>query len=286
MSQKDRPPRVNPVVDPRYSRSLEYGAAILECFSAECPVLRISEMADMIGVSRSTTHRYSMTLVRLGYLEQDEKRRYRLAHGAARPGIAAIGVLCGELHAETILEELRERTRATVSLGVLEGSRVVYVHRFFAHKAGQYEADLGLGVGAYVPVHCTAIGKALLASLGESEQAAILANLTLARHGPKTIASKRKLADELARFRLEGIAVCDEEQAAGVRSIAKAVVCPGAPRLMAISVTAPARGYTVSRLRDDFGAHLERAATRVRMAYGRAVARDERPTGGERRRGG
>lgn len=263
----DPRPRVNPVVDPRYSRSLGFGCAILECFSAEHPVLRISELADLIEVSRSTTHRYATTLVRLGRLEQDEKRRYRLAHGAAGPGIAAIGVLCGELHAETILEELRELTRATVSLGVLEGSRVIYVHRYFAHKAGQYEADLGLCVGAYVPVHCTAIGKALLASLDESGQAAILASLTLARHGPKTITSKQRLADDLARFRFEGIAVCDEEQAAGVRSIAKAITCPSRPRPVAISVTAPARGYTVSKLRDDVQAHVERAATRVKRAY-------------------
>jgi DNA-binding IclR family transcriptional regulator len=264
---EDPPPRVNPVVDPRYSRSSELGFAILECFSAGRPVLRISDLADMIEVSRSTTHRYAMTLVTLGCLEQDERRRYRLAVGAAGPGISAIGALCSELHAETILEELRERTRATVSLGVLEGSRVIYLRRYFAHKAGQYEADLGLGVGASVPLHCTAIGKALLASLNESEQASILASLALTRRGPKTITCKQRLADELARFRLDGIAVCDEEQAAGVRSIAKTVVCPGRPRLVAISVTAPARGYTVSQLRNDVETHLKMAATRVKRAY-------------------
>lgn len=261
------PPRVSTVVDPRLSRSLEYGLAILECFSGERPVLRISEMADMIGTSRPTTHRYAMTLVTLGYLEQDEKRRYRLAVGAAGPGITRIAVSCGELHAETVLEELRERTRATVSLGVLEGSCVIYLHRYFGHKAGQYEADQGLGVGAHVPVHCTAIGKALLASLGESAQAAVLANLTLTRHGPKTVTSKRRLVDELARFRARGIAVCDEEQAPGVRSIAKAVVCPNCPRLVAISVTAPAHGHTVRELRDNVETDLVWAVTHVGMAY-------------------
>lgn len=262
---EDPPPRVSPVIDPRLSRSVEYGVASLECFSGERPVLRVSEMADMIGASRSTTHRYAMTLVALGYLEQDEKRRYRLAVGAAGPGTAAIGALCGELHAKTILKELRERTRATVSLGVLDGSRVIYLHRYFGHKTSQYEADQGLGVGAHVPAHCTAIGKALLASLGESEQAAVLANLRLTLHGPKTVTSKQRLTDELARFRAQGIAICDEEQAPGVRSIAKAVICPNCPRLVAISVTAPAHGYTVSELRDNVETDLVWAATRVGM---------------------
>jgi IclR family pca regulon transcriptional regulator len=236
---------------------------VLECFSAEQPALGISELADMIGLTRSTIHRYAITLVKLGHLEQDDKRRYRLAHGAAGPGIAAIGAVRMEIHAEAILKELRDRTRVTVSLGGLEETRVTYIHRFFAHGAGQYEADLGLGVGTHVPVYCTAIGKALLASLGEVEQADILTGLTLVRHGPKTITSKRVLAGELARSRLEGIAICDEEQAAGVRSIAKVIVRPGGSRPMAISVTAPVRRYTVSKLVDDFRAHLVAAAARI-----------------------
>ncbi len=46
---------ISPHAQPRFSRSLEYGAAMLECFTAEQPVLRISELADMIGISRYTT---------------------------------------------------------------------------------------------------------------------------------------------------------------------------------------------------------------------------------------
>jgi DNA-binding Lrp family transcriptional regulator/DNA-binding CsgD family transcriptional regulator len=102
--------RIAPVPDPRLSRSLEYGAALLECFATSRFALRISELADMVGISRSTTHRYATTLVELGYLAQDDKRRYRLAQGAALPGMAVIDTIRLETPARTILEDLRTET--------------------------------------------------------------------------------------------------------------------------------------------------------------------------------
>ena len=56
--------------EPRYSQSLERGLAILGCFTPKRPVLGIADIADELGMSRSTTHRYVITLVALGYLEQ------------------------------------------------------------------------------------------------------------------------------------------------------------------------------------------------------------------------
>lgn len=56
---EDYKPRIAPVPNGRYSRSLEYGVAILEAFAADRLTLRISELADAIGLSRSTTHRYA-----------------------------------------------------------------------------------------------------------------------------------------------------------------------------------------------------------------------------------
>src|SRR5690349_17327870 len=76
--------------EPRYSQSLERGLAILSCFSARRPVLGIAEIAEDLGMSRSTTHRYVITLVALGYLEQGDSRKYRLGLRVTDLGMAAL----------------------------------------------------------------------------------------------------------------------------------------------------------------------------------------------------
>jgi DNA-binding IclR family transcriptional regulator len=248
----------------QFSRSLEYGVRLLACFTAEQPVWQVSELADEIGLGRSTTHRYAKTLVALGYLEQDRQSRYRLAPRAGRPGMAVVGTIRLEAPAaRTILEDLREQTGHTVTMAALDGTYALYLQRFYAHGPGQFEADLQLGVGVRVPLHCTAIGKALLAGLTETEQRAAIASLTLEREGPNTVRTKRALAEQLAHARTEGIAVCDEEQALGVRSIAVAIPQPGRSRPLAVSVTVPARLYTVEGMIDTFGSKVRAAAKRI-----------------------
>jgi IclR family pca regulon transcriptional regulator len=111
-------------------------------------------------------------------------------------------------------------------MGALDGTRVLYTHRLFAHGAGQYEADLDLDVGAYVPAYCAALGKALLASLEVAEQRKTIARLKLKSQGPKTTTDKAVLVDNLLAVHAVGIAVCDEEQAHGVCSIAVAITQP------------------------------------------------------------
>lgn len=256
--------RVKARPEPQYSRSLEYGVSILERFTGERLVWRLSELADTIEMSRATAHRYATTLVALGYLEQDEQRRYRLAYRAVGPGRAMIGTLRQEMPgARTILEGLREQIGHTVSMATLDGTQAIYVQRLFAHGPGQYEADLNLGVGARIPTHCTAIGKALLASLSEPEQNYILEHLLLRRYGPNTILSIQAFAEELARARTEGIATCDEEQARGVRSIAAAVPHPGHPTPLAVSVTIPAQLHTIKAMITKYGSLVRAAAARI-----------------------
>jgi len=253
-------PRIKPAPDPRLSRSLEYGVAILESFSGERQALGIAEMADIVGISRSTTHRYAITLVALGYLEQDPKRRYRLSTRAAGPGSAAIGAMRRQVPAHAALEELRDETGHTVSMGVLDGARVIYIHRLLGHRSDQYAVDGDLGVGANVPVHCTALGKVLLASLSDAERRELLASLELTRHGPNSITEKKKLAAELDRISVRGPVVSDEELVRGSRSIAVRVPRPRSEHPLAIDVTVPSGAYTVERLVKDVGPRVKRAA--------------------------
>lgn len=253
-------PRIEPAADPRRSRSLEYGAAILECYTPQRLALGIAELAELVKISRSTTHRYAVTLVALGYLEQDDKRKYRLASRAADPGRAALGTLRAGVKAHAVLEELREQVGHTVSLAVLSGTRAIYVHRLLAHRRGQHEIDQPLGSGGSVPLHCTAIGKALLAGVPAAERAELIPQLELTGGGPNAIASRDELELALQGIGPGELVLSDEEQLAGARALA--VLLPPIPGLpaLAIEVSVPAAAYSQSRLLRELGPPLRRAA--------------------------
>jgi IclR family transcriptional regulator, pca regulon regulatory protein len=255
--------RVLPKPEPRLSRSLEYGVALLECYSSERRDLGIADLADLVGISRSTMHRYAITLVELGFLEQNNKHKYRLSRHAADAGGAAIGALRRQLPARSVLEQLRGDVGHTVSMGVLDCARVIYVYRLLGHRLGQYAIDTGLGLGVSAPVSCTALGKVLLASLSDAEQRELLAGLKLRRYTRHTIVNRRKFADELDRVSPRGVVVSDEEFRVGSRSIAVLVPRLRGERPLAIDVTVPSSAYTVDRLVKEIGPKLKRAATQI-----------------------
>jgi DNA-binding IclR family transcriptional regulator len=210
-------PHVASTPEPRISRSLEYGAAMLECFTGNRPVLRISELADMIGISRATTHRYAATLVQLGYLEQDDTRRYRLAAAAARVGITVIETIRHDVRARTILEDLRAQSGHTVSLGLLSGSCVIYVYRLSARgTVGQYEADGDLRAGAQTSALRTPIGLALLSTLLDSE---LLSLLTTGGSGDSMVhlaaGEDRSLIEKVKTIRESGVSIGPNPNGAG-----------------------------------------------------------------------
>ena len=209
--------------EPRYSQSLERGLAILGCFTPERPVLGIADIADELGMSRSTTHRYVITLLALGYLEQGASRKYRLGLRVTDLGMSALNSTGLREHAHPYLEELRQRSTYTASLAVLDGSEIVYVDRARSLRRGQSKIDLGLAPGSRLPAYCTAMGKLLLANLPDTEQRELLASMKLTKRGPNTITSKKALRDELDEVREEGFAVNDEELAPELHSIAAPV---------------------------------------------------------------
>lgn len=243
--------------EPRRSRSMEYGLAILQCFTAERPVLRNSDIASAVGISRSTSHRYLSTLVELGYLEQDANRRYLLARNADRPGMAVVNRVRRETRARAILEDLRTTTGHTVSMCLLDGARALYIYRLHGHRAGQYEADGDLEVGAHVPAHDTAVGKALLSTLLDSELRTLLLDMRLDRGEADTAASEATLIGEIERARREGIAASVTEHA---RSIAAPITRWIDKPILAVELTAPADAYTPGELLAHFTEPVKHSA--------------------------
>ena len=206
--------------EPRYSQSLARGLAVLGCFTGRRPVRGISDLADELGMGRSTTHRYVITLVALGYLEHAARRKYRLGARCTDIGMRALDATGLREHSHPLLDELRRRTGYTANLAILDGIDILYVDRAHSFRREQHTIDLGLCPGSRLPAYCTAMGKVLLAYLTESERNELLAKLPLTKHGPKTITSSRTLSDELERVYRAGLAVNDEELAPELRAVA------------------------------------------------------------------
>lgn len=208
----------------RYSHSLERGLAILTCFSAERSTLGIADIADMLGMSRSTIHRYVITLVALGYMEQCADRKYRLGLRVTDLGIAALNSVGLRDHAREPLEELRRRSSYTVNLAILDGPRILYLERKRSYRREQPLIDLGLHLGSRLPAYCTAMGKTLLANLAEGDLDEAIRTTTLKRRGPRTIVRKKQLRAELGRIQMDaGFAINDQELADGLHSISAPV---------------------------------------------------------------
>lgn len=257
--------------EPRYSQSLERGLAILGTFTPERSVLGIADIADELGMSRSTTHRYVITLVALGFLEQGASRKYRLGLRVTDLGMSALNSTGLRVHARPYLEELRQRTSYTVNIAVLDGSEILYVDRARSFRRGQNKIDLNLRLGSRLPAYCTSMGKVLLAHLPENEQRDLIGELQLTRRGPNSTTSKKALRTELEQIREEGLAVNDEELAEGLYSMAAPIRNEAREVVAAINIAVHSSMISLEELVDALGPHLVATADHIsaRLGYRR-----------------
>jgi IclR family pca regulon transcriptional regulator len=254
--------------EPRYSQSLERGLAILECFTPERPVWGIADLADELGMSRSTTHRYVLTLTALGHLAQGPRRKYRLGLTVTELGMSALSSTGLREHARAPLRELSRRAPYALAIGMLDGSELVYLDRIRASRRGQRPSDLDLNAGSRLPPHCCAMGKLLLAGLPEAERGRLIAELTLGEWGPRTTTNKHTLRGELARCRSEALVVSEEELAPGLYEIAAPVRTETRETIAAVGMQGHSSMISLKQLVEGLGPHLISTADRISARVG------------------
>jgi len=212
-------------------QSLDRAFALLEHMAAAGGDVALSELAARSGLPLPTIHRIMRTLVASGYVRQLPSRRYALGPRLIGLGDAASRML-GEW-ARPHLVQLVDQVGETANMAVLDGDAVVYV----AQVPSRHSMRMFTEVGRRVPVHCTGVGKALLAQLAPDRVRTLLEGAGMAAQTPHTITDPDRLARELERIRHRGFAVDDAEQELGVRCVAVAV--PGGPSTTALSVSGP-----------------------------------------------
>jgi IclR family acetate operon transcriptional repressor len=247
-------------------RALSRGIEVLKAVAADRTArgLALMEIAHATSLHKSTAHRLVGVLVREELLIRDEENeRYRLGVAALELGGAYLDRLTPRREAMPFLEKLMVQTNETVHLGVLEGHEVLYVEKIEAPA----NVIVHTRIGHREQVHCTALGKAMLAYLPERDLEAIVARGLPARTR-NTITDPVKLRAVLAQVRKRGYAVSLEESRELVHAVAATILDHRAYPVAAVVISGLKQRLPSERLQ-ELGVLLKEAAIAIssRMGY-------------------
>jgi DNA-binding IclR family transcriptional regulator len=205
---------------------------LLDAFTPTRVELTLDELAQASGLPRSTAHRLAQQLAERGALERSRRgwrlgvRLFELGQLVAHPQRLRDLALAH-------MEDLYELTHATVQLAVLDGIEVLYVEILSGHRKVRTPSRRG----GRMPVHCTALGKALLAFSDDGGVAILAAAAPLAARTPRTITDPGRLTAELHEVRRTGVAFDREEASPGLTCVAAPVLSARGVARAALSVS-------------------------------------------------
>ena len=212
-------------------QSVERTFDLLEYILSAGGEMGISEAAVESGLPLPTIHRLLQTLVARGYVRQQPSRRYALG-----PRLIPIGDGAQRMvgrWAQRHLEGLAEVTGETANMALLDGDLAIYV----AQVPSRHPMRMFTEIGRRVSLHCTGIGKVLLAQMSESKARELLKRTGMSAQTDKTITDLDTLIEQLVSIRQLGYALDDGEQEVGVRCVA--VPVPDGRSLLTLSVSGP-----------------------------------------------
>ena len=246
--------------------SVQNAARLLKELGSGDGGLGVSELSRRLGLGKSTVHRLLATLTAERILEHEPATgTYRL--GLVVYELGARVSMHRVLHdaATTIIEELRNATRETVQVAVLDGREVVYVERL----ESPHTLRLFGRIGHRMPAHSTSTGKVLLAFLPKERLEVLLSRWPLERLTPQTITGQAQLRAELAQVRARGWAENLGESEVGVSSVAAPIRNARGEVIAAVSAAGPTMRVSGDSLRGFFLASVVNAgdAISARLGY-------------------
>ncbi|WP_083329126.1 IclR family transcriptional regulator [Marinobacter salinus] len=239
------------------SSAIERAFTILECFGKNQKPLRLADVVDDLGLPKQTVHRLIKQLEGMDLLERDiQPEKFRLGTRMRTLGIASIVSQNQTAFTRAILEDLKNRFEETVNVGVLDNGEVLYIDRVECH----WPLRVQLSPGSKVKVHCTAIGKLLLAHLPEPQFAVTLRNLTLEKYTQNTIVDVVALEAECKKIRAQGYSENIGEDLQGLVALAVPVYGEGGKVIAGIAVHAPEARTSLKTMHFHLGALTDAAA--------------------------
>ena len=201
-------------------KSVSRAIQILNCFSFEKPTLSLKEISELSNLSKPTVLRILRTFEEKEFIEKDKNGKYRLGLQIYKLGNIFFYNLDIETIAEPYLKQLANNTSKTVHLGVMDKDKALILDKIEPDE--QSIRIMMSRRGRNVPLHCTGIGKVLLAFQPYEKRKTLLEHMELKKYTENTIIEKSKLEEELNRIRQQGFGFDFEEHE-------KDIVCVAAP---------------------------------------------------------
>ncbi|MBI3977383.1 MAG: IclR family transcriptional regulator [Chloroflexi bacterium] len=218
---------------------------VLETVAEAKQGVALTELSRAVGLSVATTHRMLATLVQAGYVRQDPGSGYYLLGSqflrVARQSLDQTLQL--RALAKPFLQELVARTGETANLRVLDGDEAIGVEQI----PGNHMVRAVTHLYERAPLHCSGVGKSLLAFQADQQRAVLMARVRFQRFTDRTIQDHGRLREEIDRVRVNGFAVDDEEMEPGTRCVAAPVLVSDQV-VAAISITGPMTRITDSQI--------------------------------------
>ncbi|SEN76501.1 IclR family transcriptional regulator [Lihuaxuella thermophila] len=245
-------------------QAVDRALRILDLFDEYDTELKITEISARIGLHKSTVHSLLKTLQSHGYIQQNpENGKYRLGLKLLERGNLVLQGMDLRNLARNILVKLSVQTGLTVHLVIFDGKEGVYIDKV----EGTSGIVMYSRIGRRVPIHSSAVGKALVAFHEPNKIKEILSGYVYTKHTPNTITNETDFLKELERVRAMGYAIDNQENEPGVRCVAVPIRDHSGEVVAAISVSTPISGLK-NESEDHIVTLLKQAANEISQQLG------------------
>ncbi len=225
-------------------QALDRAFAVLDLLGESDTQLGLAKVAASLQLHKSTAHRFLMVMERHQMVERTGTGKFRLGLRVIDIGNRAIEQYDLRDRAQPHLRRLVAETEETAHLCILEQARVIYIDKIEPARS----VRMITRIGASNPVHCTSVGKAILAFLPEDRIADIIRRTRFERFTHRTISNAEGLRAEIEKTRRRGYAVDDEELEEGLRCIAVPILDAQRQPVGAVSISGPSFRVTAQKL--------------------------------------
>jgi IclR family KDG regulon transcriptional repressor len=232
-------------VSERFIQSVERAADILELFLGSESELSVKEISDRLSISKSTVHGLIKTLEHRGYLQQNQDNlKYKLGLKLFELGHHIGNQLDMAKIAHPIIKDLVDELKETVHLVVRQQDELIYVEKV----EGPHTLRIYSHVGKRAPIHCTGVGKAILAYQDVKEVNRILETIPLETFTEYTVTDQDEIKRQLQTIKETGYSIDDEEIEIGLKCVAAPIFDYQGNAIASLSCASPKMRLTDERL--------------------------------------